>query len=42
MVGFCVRGNELWDCIKCGKFLGLPEELVASQEGLCSVALDLL
>jgi hypothetical protein len=37
--GFCECDNEHLGSIKCGEFLGLALELLASQEGLCSVEL---
>jgi hypothetical protein len=38
VAGSCECGNELSGSIKCGEFL-TSCELLASQEGLCSMAL---
>ena len=38
VVGACECGNEPWGSIKCGEFLDWME-LLASQEGLCSMQL---
>ena len=37
MAGACEYGNELWGSIKCGVFLDLLQNRLASQEGLCSM-----
>ena len=37
--GFCEHGNEPSSFIKCGEFPWLGEEMLASQEGLCSMEL---
>jgi hypothetical protein len=37
--GSCECGNEHLASIKCGEFLGLALEILASREGLCSVEL---
>jgi hypothetical protein len=39
VAGCCECGNEPSGSVKCGKFLELAEDLLASQEGLCSVKL---
>jgi hypothetical protein len=38
VAGFCECGNEPSGCIKCGD-LRLAEDLLTSQEGLCSMEL---
>ena len=37
MAGACEYGNELAGSIKCGKFLDLLQNQLASQEGPCSM-----
>ena len=37
MAGACEYGNELSGSIKCGEFLDLLQNRLASQEGLCSM-----
>ena len=37
MAGTCECGNEPSVSIKCGEFLDLAENRLASQEGLCSM-----
>jgi hypothetical protein len=37
--GSCECGNGHLGSIKCGEFLGLALEVLASQEGLCTVEL---
>jgi hypothetical protein len=39
--GCCEHGNELLDSTKCREFLGLHEQLLASQEGFCPMYLGL-
>jgi hypothetical protein len=39
MSGSCEYGNEHMSSIKCGEFLGLALEHLASLEGLCSMEL---
>jgi hypothetical protein len=36
LAGSFEQGNKLYGFIKCGVFLKLAEELLASPEGLCS------
>ena len=36
MAGSCECGNEPSGSIKCGEFVGVAEDLLASQGGLCS------
>jgi len=36
LAGSFEQGNKLYGSIKCGVFLKLAEELLASSEGLCS------
>jgi hypothetical protein len=38
MMGRFECDNEYLDPIKCRAFLGFVEELLASQEGLCSIS----
>ena len=42
MAGACEYGNELWGSIKCGEFLDWLQNRLASQEGLCSMEMELL
>ena len=37
MAGACEYGNELSGSIKCREFLDLPQNQLASEEGLCSM-----
>ena len=37
MAGTCEYGNELSGSIKCGEFLDLLQNQLASQEGLCAM-----
>jgi hypothetical protein len=37
MATCCECSNEPSDSVKCGEFLLLAKELLASQEGLCSI-----
>ena len=37
VAGSCVYGDELSDSIKCGEISRLAEDLLDSQEGLCSM-----
>jgi hypothetical protein len=39
VVRYCGRGNEPSVFIKCGKFYWQAEEILASQDGLCSTDL---
>ena len=39
MADFCERGNKPSGSIKCGEFLRVADDLLASQEGPCSVEL---
>jgi hypothetical protein len=41
VVGACECSNETWDSTKCGEFLDWVE-LLASEEGLCSMQLAVL